>query len=445
MGPNYYRPETPTPEYWGEGKCEEMAQEPWVCWWKCLNDPLLEELIERAVACNLDMQVAEAKLLEARGHYKHVRGKLWPRLALNYGMSEYHISGDYPFVVTTDRFPAFEVNFDAHWELDIFGARRRLQAAGAQMQTEEEKRRCVLISLISEVARNYIDLRNLQAQKIITEKMLTVHKEMLELTQLKAEETLISDNDYARGHAKVLEMETKLDHIDEAVKHALNHISLLVSDLPGACQDRLAVPRPIPSVPCTLDVGLPSTLVCRRPDIRQAERWLAHTTAEVGIVFSEFFPKFDLSAHVGYWSQVLKTLFDKTNESDKYHFFIKWPFFEGGSVLAKLATGRAIQRAALYEYGKSVLEAFHEVENRLLTYHKEGKRLRQHMGIVLDRCTLLTGAEALKEQGLVSNFQVSQEKLTVFESELRRIESQASLTTSYVALYKALGGGWEAF
>jgi NodT family efflux transporter outer membrane factor (OMF) lipoprotein len=457
VGPNYQRPETPAPAAWQEGRQDridtqtaEIAQ-----WWQEFNDPLLNSLVERAVQANLDLRIAEARIREARAALGVAGAEFWPTLDVSGSYtrnraSENAVGSPGQGAVAAPsggRQPEqnfFKTGFDAGWEIDVFGgARRRVEAAEATVAASVEDRRAVVVTLLGDVAKNYIDLRGFQQRLEVARANLKAQQETLYLTRVRFDAGLASDLEVAQAEGQASTTAAEIPILQSALKQAAFRLDVLLGAQPGTLSGELAKDKPIPALPPQAQVGLPVDLLRRRPDIRRAERQLAAATAQVGAATADLYPKFSLTGTIGLQSISAGDWFTGRSRFWSIGPTISWPVFDAGKIRANIEIRDAQQEQALRLYEKSVLTAFEDVENALVNYGNEQSRYRSLLEAVAANRRALEMANELYRQGLVAFLNVLDAQRTLYFSESDLAQSEASMASNLVALYKALGGGWE--
>jgi outer membrane protein, multidrug efflux system len=459
VGPNYQRPDMTVPAAWQEAQqsgvdtqAAQLAQ-----WWKEFNDPLLDSLVERAVKSNLDLRIAEARVREERASLAATASGLWPTVdvsgsysrslssknALVFGGGQSGGGAAFTGGVTLEH-DLFQTGFDAGWEIDIFGGtRRQIEAAEATLQASIEDQRSVLVTLLGDVAKNYIDLRGLQRQLVVAQQNLAAQQDTLGLTKVRFDAGLASDFEVAQAEGQVGSTAAQIPTLQSSLKQAAYRVDILLGTRPGSTWNELAKDAPIPALPPKAQVGLPADLLRRRPDIRQAERQLAAATAQVGAATADLYPKFSLTGNIGLQSISASDWFSAQSRFWSIGPTITWPVFDAGKIRANIEIRNAQQEQALHLYEKSVLTAFEDVENALVNYGNEQTRYRSLLEAVAANRRALQLANELYTQGLVPFLNVLDAQRTVYTSESDLVVSEASMASNLVALYKALGGGWE--
>ena len=458
VGPDYQAPKSVMPPAWMEGwnigidaQPAELAR-----WWTEFNDPLLNSLVERAAQSNLDLYVAEARIREARALLGVTEAGAWPsvnaagsyarsRSSENSFVSGSQSSGSSSFSSPNNlEHDLFKTGFDAGWEIDIFGGtRRRVEAAAATVDATVEDRRAVLVTLLGDVAKNYIDWRGLQRRLTVAQANLRAQQETSRLTKIRFDAGLASGLEVAQAEGQASLTAAQIPTLESALKQTAYRLDVLLGGQPGMLWDELAPPAPIPALPPAAHVGLPAELLRRRPDIRRAERQLAAATAQIGAATADLYPKFSLTGGFGLQSISAGDWFSGASRFWSIGPTITWPVFDAGKIRANIAVRNAQQEQALGLYEKSVLSALGDVESALVNYGNEQTRYRSLLAAAAANRRAVELANDLYRQGLVAFLNVLDAERTLYASENDLAQSEANMASNLVALYKALGGGWE--
>ncbi|HEV8291095.1 MAG TPA: efflux transporter outer membrane subunit, partial [Tepidisphaeraceae bacterium] len=406
-------------------------------WWKAFHDSTLDSLVQRAVESNLDLQQAELRIRQARATRAIAAGGLWPNVDVSASYRRSRSTG----VGSAD---FYQVGFDASWELDIFGrVRRGVEAADADIVFAIEDRRDVLVTLLSEVALNYMDLRGFQRQIAIAQKNLETERRSLDLTRRRAAGGFVSGLDVANAEAEVASNESRIPLLEQNVQQVIYSLSVLLGREPGALLTELIADAPIPATPPAVPVGLPSELLRRRPDIRRAEANLHAATARVGVATADLFPRFSLTGSLGTSGSQPKDLVNWDNRFWSIGPSVSWPIFDAGKIRANIGLQTAIQEQLLVGYRSTILLALQDVENALIAYAKEQQHQASLIAAVAANRRALDLATQLYTQGQTSFLDVLLAQRSLLGSEDALVQSERTMATNLIALYKALGGGWE--
>ncbi|MCX5633842.1 MAG: efflux transporter outer membrane subunit [Phycisphaerae bacterium] len=443
VGPNYKPPQTSVPSAWTGTADQNTAAMDLVHWWTQFNDPNLASLIERAVESNLDLKQAESRLRQARAARRVVSAGLWPTIDAkgSYKRSQSAGTATAPGV----RNDLWQTGLDAVWEIDIFGGvRRNVEAAESDIQAAVEDQRDVLVTLVSEVALNYIELRGYQQEIVISQNNLKAQQRTVELTRQRFNSGLVGALDVANADAQVGTTASQIPVMETSARQTIYNLSVLLGREPAALLEELSPTSTIPVNPPTLPAELPSVLLRRRPDIRRAEAKIHAATARIGVATADLFPKFNLTGSAGYQTS---TSFDGMVNS-RYGFWsvgpsIDWQIFNAGSVNANIEVKKALTEQALLTYQKAVLTALQDVENALVAYSKEQQRNKALEDTAAANRKAVDLATQLYSQGQTEFLSVLDAQRSLYASEDSLVQSNRNLSTDLVALYKALGGGWE--
>ena len=457
VGPDYKEPALAVPAGWNEAqqkgvdsRAAELAR-----WWTAFEDPLLNSLVERAVRSNLDLRVAEARIREARASRAVVASGAWPTLDTS-GSYTRSRSSENAFNIPSQGGAAggaqgiklernlFNAGFDANWEIDVFGGvRRSVEAADATIQATEYNRRDVLVSLLGDVARNYIDLRGAQRRLAVARANLKTQQDSLDLTRVRFDAGLASDLDVARAEAQLNATASQVPTLESLLKQAAYNLDLLLGLSPGALWQELEKELAIPNLPPEVLVGLPSDLLRRRPDIRFAERRLAAATAQVGSAIADLFPRFSLTGAAGLQSISASDWFTGASRYWSIGPTIRWPIFDAGRIRANIEIRNAQQEQALTQYEQAILAALGDVEKSLVNYAQEQVRYRSLNDAVAANRRAVEMANELYVRGLDDYLSVLDSQRALYVTETELAQSEATMAANLVALYKALGGGWQ--
>ena len=447
VGPDYVPPDTSVSATWhtqfkGGLTAEEMDPQALAAWWATLNDPELSSLIDRAVLGNLDLKKALARVREARARRGMAKADLFPTLDATGSATWSRTSKDTGTGKTNDLYAA---SFDAGWELDIFGGvRRSVEAAGADLQATQEDLRNVLVSLLAEVALNYIDVRTSQVLIAVAEANLEAQSETYQLTQWRYEAGLSDELAVQQARYNLENTRSLIPAFRTRLEEAMNRIAVLLGEQPGKVHPELEKREPIPVTPLNVAVGVPADLLRRRPDVRQAERQLAAQTARIGVATADLYPKFTLSGSIGLEAFSLSNLSSSGAWSLSGGPRITWAIFKGGAIRQNIEVQSALQEQALIQYEATILSALEEVENALVAYAEVQQRRQSLSEATQAAQKAVDLAQHRYQAGLTdfNNVLDAQRSLLSFQEQLA--QSEGTVTSNLVRLYKALGGGWTS-
>ncbi|MGH6812875.1 MAG: efflux transporter outer membrane subunit [Methylocella sp.] len=427
-------------------------------WWAAFRDPILTSLAARVATANLDVNSATLKLAESRSQLGVVASAALPAINgdASYQRQLFSENGlvslgkalappGTSFVVPP--ISIYQPGFDASWELDLWGhVRRQIEAAGAQVEAAENQRRDMLVSTLAELARDYIQLRGVQAQIAISNENLKTTNDILQLTKTRAARGLTTQLDVENAAAQAASIRAQLPDLENQESMEINALSLLLDEPPGSLRSELARAKPVPPVPPRVPLGIASELARRRPDIRAAEAQLHAETADIGVAVAEFYPSVKLNssnANVGLNALDFKDLWKGSSLQYVLGPSLSIPIFDGGRLKSTLQLREIQQQEAAITYHKTVLQAWHEVVNALVAYRTE----QQHRARLKDQVDHSRRALALSrvryDTGVIDFITVLDAARTLLQAELQYAQSTTNVSTNVVQLYKALGGGWE--
>jgi len=443
VGPDYRAPTTTVPDGFAESAAK--AATPRVAaWWTTFHDPVLDSLIARAVRANPDLRAAQARVREARARRGIAAADRYPTADATGGASRSRSSDN------VSGFPGetsnlFEGGFDAIWEIDVFGGvRRSVEAADADVAASVEDRRDVLVSLLAEVARNYVDLRGAQRQGAIAHSNLEAQRSTLELTRSRLAGGIATDLDVARQEAQVAATESTIPSFETDARLAAHALASLLGAAPNALVSELDVEGAIPVAPPEVPVGLPSELLMRRPDVRRAERQLAAATARIGEATADYYPRFSLTGAFGLASDGLGDFVDAGSRTASGGGGVRWRVLDFGRIEGNVEARTAIEEQAAAAYEATVLTSLREVEDALVSLAKERTRRAALAQAESASNRAVALATQLWNAGRADFLSVLDAQRNLFLAQDALVQSERRAALDVVALYKALGGGWEA-
>ncbi|HEY8106226.1 MAG TPA: efflux transporter outer membrane subunit [Gemmatimonadales bacterium] len=462
VGPSYHRPDLGVPERWRPPSAtadslrpfydslrssgESTLPQPTVSldsvanldWFELLRDPELRKLVETALQQNRDVRVALASIDEFRAQYGATRGALFPRLDLNgAGGTEKIVIGS----LGAAKFDVVTATANLRWEVDFWGRiRRATEAARADLLSREESRRAVILSLVSDVATAYLELRELDLDLEISKRTLASNEETLRLARRRFDQGLISELDVRQFESEVANPAARVADFERQIAQKENQLSVLVGRYPGAIPRGPGLTETL--APLTIPAGLPASLIDRRPDVRQSEQQFHAALARIGVAKGALMPTFTLTGQYGTQSQDFSNLFKNSTEIYQLLGGVSIPIFTGGQVGKQVDVARARTEQARYSYEQTVLQALQEVNDALV-----GVRASRDVAAAQERQTeALRSAYRLADRryqnGISSYLEVLDSQRNLFTAELALAQAQRQQLAAAVQLYKALGGGW---
>jgi multidrug efflux system outer membrane protein len=446
LGPRYRRPEMEPPEQHrfveGPAQAESIADTPW---WEIFEDAELQALIRQAVANNLDLRTATARVEEARAQAGVAKSFLYPELGASVGYATHQLSrmSDPPETTTGDRrVENWNAGFTLAWEIDLFGRlRRQNEAAFAVYLATNEARRGVLITLVADVASNYLLLRDLDLQLEIARRTLQANDEMVVYYRSRLQGGVSNRLELDRSIANRARTAAVIPGIEQQIATTENVLSLLLGRPPGT------IPRGITltdqHMPPQVPAGLPVTLLERRPDVVQAEQLLVAANADVGAAKALFFPTINLTGLFGGLSKDVSDLTSSDATIWSVGAGLFQPIFQGGRIKRNYEASKARFDQALAQYQKAALNGYREVADSLVTIQKLGQaRLELEQGVVASRDASEL-ARSRYDTGLANYLEILNADQQLFDQELQLAQTRGSELVAFVQLYRALGGGWQ--
>lgn len=448
VGPNFQAPATEVPadflgsNEFSKGQANVVRPSPASVarWWASFKDAKLNSLIDRAVSSNLDLRQATSRIRQARASRAVESAAFLPVANVGGSYDRARASGS-----SSHSRDLYRAGFDASWEIDVFGGiRRSVEAAEAQIDVAIEDRRDLLVTITAEVATAYTDYRGLQRRLVIARENLDAQRKSADLTRRRFNGGFVSGLDVANADAQVATTEAAIPLLESDARQAAYAISILLALPPGALLTELAAESPIPITPPEVPVGLPSDLLRRRPDIRRAEAEIHVATARIGIATADLFPRFSISGAFALSGSNFSSLGNLANRSWSIGPSVSWPIFEGGRIRANIEIQNALQEQFLAAYQQSVLRALQDVEVAMIAYSREQqRRVSLEKAVVANRKAVELSTN-LYGQGRTDFLNVLSAQRSLFASEEAIAQSDIRLAQELIALYKALGGGWES-
>jgi len=464
VGPNFTHPDPHVPPQWSPASASSaLNNDPQavVTWWTTFQEPILTSLIERSTASNLDMRAAVLRITEARAQRDVTSAAFWPRVDANASFTRQRLSDTTTTGAQFNKFGSvqipgapsigfpnpsnqFQLGGSASWEIDLFGrVRRSVEAANADLQASVEDQHAVLVSLCADVARNYIELRGAQLRRDVTQRSLATQAELYDLTRQRRAVGLTTELDVANAGAQLDSTRAQVPQLEREVTQDINQLSLLMGREPDTLRTELEAARPVPQVPPVLPIGLPADLARRRADIRESEARLHAATARIGVAVGDLFPRLTLSASGGVQSQSASDLLKWASRFGSIGPTFEMPLFDGSRwATVRLQNVRA-QEAAL-DYERTVLAALHEVENALAAYKADRDRGVSLAAAVEESRDALNLARERYTSGVANFIDVLDAERNLQQNEISAASNTTAISTDLVAIYRALGGGWEA-
>lgn len=467
VGPDYHTPPTPVPAAFAAvaaasapapapaKEAGTVSVEP-STWWRSLNDPVLNSLIEQAVAANPDVEIAVTRLQEAQTVEAVVLGTSLPAMEASGGAGRGTGSdltrgrASQPLVSADTTKGLKQINqvigFDAGWELDLFGKfRREIEAAGYDAEAAAQARNAVLIAVVADVARAYVDMRGLQMRLAVIHQNIAVAQRTFDLVKARFDRGLTNELDLTLAQRQLASLESQVAPLDAQMQAAQYAIAVLLGRFPEEMAAELAKPGLIPSLPDRIQPGQPLDLLRRRPDIREAERQLAGATARIGVATANLFPHLSITGGIGAERQGLGV-----HPVSNMHIWslgpaASWSLLDFGTLDAEVEVADLFTRELLLRYKQSVLDAVRDIDSAIDLYAAEQDQLRHLDDALTASRRSVTLASERYERGLTDFLNVTDAERQEYELEDQYASAQQTAADAFVALYRGLGGGWEQY
>jgi NodT family efflux transporter outer membrane factor (OMF) lipoprotein len=461
VGPNYHTPKPDTPAAFVSSSTADTAAATsktsapdLAVWWRALNDPELDSLVERAIKSNPDLEIALTRLQEARNYEAVVAGHALPEVdasaaaARGTGTDLARGRAGQGLVSADNSSGLQHINgiagFDAVWELDLFGKyRREFEAARYDAQAAAAARSAVVSSLTADVVRAYVDLRGLQIRADILRSAGNVLRESLRIVNIRYERGITNELDVELATRELDTLEAQIAPVDAQVSATQYALATLLGEYPESLVHELSTPALIPSMPAPVAPGAPLDLLKRRPDIQQAERELAAATARIGVATANLFPHVALVGAIGSQSQGLGTLPNVSKHIWSFGPSAVWPLLDFGALDAGVNIAHLQAHASLVTYRKTIMSAVQQVDTALEGYTAEQDRLTHLGDAMLAGQRAVDLANARYNRGLTDFLNVVDAQRQFYVLQEQYAAAQVSQGEQFVQLYKSLGGGWQ--
>jgi multidrug efflux system outer membrane protein len=454
VGPNYQPPAvTIDPGFINAGASSTNAQTPGgdiASFWRGFNDAALSALVERALAANGDVRIAQARLQEARASLQGARAELLPQIgsAADVGRS---LQPEYLFPGTTRSqrtATLYDASFTANWELDFFGRNRRAsESAAALVEASEAGVHAAHTAIAAEVARNYMELRGLQRRYQVAQDSLANQRDALRLTAARLDVGRGTQLDVSRAQSLLDSTEAALPALQAAIDQAAYRLATLTAQAPRTVAGALATPQPLPGLPVTdlgaLPIGTPEQLLRRRADLVAAERQLASATAGIGVATADLFPRISLTGLIGLATTRAASFGDSGSQQWALGAGLTWPVLDFGRVRSRIAASEARAQQSLASYEQTVATALEETEGALSQFTHSAQQADKLASAARNAEEAARLARIRFDAGAVDFLIVLDAERQTLAARDALVLSQVSQATALVSVYRALGGGWS--
>ncbi len=442
VGPDYERPRLDVPAAF-QYEDSEARQTVNINWWKEFQDPALDQLIAEALADNRNVKIAAANIEQAAAVLTQARAPLFPQIGYTGKDARERISENsispYSSLLQNPH-SSYQAFANVSWEIDLWGRIRRLsESAQATLLATEEARRGVILTLVSSVAADYLQLLGLDDQLRIAKETLDTYAQSVKLFELRFKYGQVSQMTVEQARSQYETAAAQIPQIESQIAQLENAISILLGRNPGPVErGKTLLQLQLPPVPA----GLPSDLLVNRPDIRQAEQNLISANAQIGAAKALYFPTISLTGALGFASSDLTSLFQGPARIWSYAGSITGPIFTAGAIQGQVKEAEAVQKAALLNYEQTVQNSFADVENALVARKKLVDQIQAQERLVKANREYERLARLQYEGGYSPYSTVLQAEQQLFPSELNYAQYRAALFNALVSIYKAMGGGW---
>ena len=445
VGPDYRTSALTMPPHWGSKAPTSPSKAPQLSkWWKKLKDPILDVLIEEAIACNLDVATAKAKILEARATYREQKGALLPSVEGTGSGTRTRTSAASSGTTDATFSTLYDGGFDASWELDLFGGNKRAaEAAKYGVDAADEQLRDTMLTLIGDVASYYVQAREYQALRDLAKRSAVSQRKSAALTHTEYLAGSATAVDTAKADALASSTESDIPTYEISYMQAVHRLSVLLGKPPATLEERLKSSGPIPSPRMNVSTGIPADILAARPDVRLAERQLAQYTAKIGQAEANRYPSISLTGDISSSAASVGDLAKKSSIGWTFGPSVTVPIFQGGQLKAAVDVAKAQRDQYFIAYQSAVLSAMEDVENAVVSLTQERLKYAKLISSSNSYSNASDLARTLNQAGVSSFLDVLDAERSLYSAEESVIQSRASIATDYISLNKALGGGWD--
>lgn len=459
VGPDYHKPKESLPVGWkqaapgNKAQAREPAREKEKLdkkalaeqqLWKNFNDPVLDSLISKGLAQNLDLKIAETRITEARSALQYAKVDLLP--TVNIGASGIREGNQFALGKTSfpKPFNIFQTGFDASWEIDLFGrSRRTLESVFALFKSTTASRDDARVSLLAEIARTYMDIRRYQAQIIIEDKIVKARQHTLKIKQELFTAGSTPETDLIPAQTQLMQSQSQALYYQNMLATTEYAMDLLLAENPGSTHDIIAAVKPVPVADRNLVLAAPAEVIENRPDVRAAESRFAASVARIGVEKAKLFPDISISGFFGFLSANTDDLVSAPNKSWNIGGNILWPILNYGRISANINAANARENEALIEYKKAVISALVDVESALSSYNKQEANRDLMDKIVAKNKHAEDIANMRYKSGVAAFSDVLDAQKTLLAAQSQSVDATAYSAQALIAVYKSLGGGWK--
>ena len=447
LGPDYIRPQAQTQAQWLEASDPRLLTEAddQLEWWRVFDDPMLTSLIQTAYRQNLTLQIAGLRILQARAILGITAGSQYPQSQLGVGVySSNQLSESTASVPPDTGFSNWRFGFDAAWEIDVWGRfRRGIESSNAELQASIADYDDVLVSLVAEVAATYVQIRTFERRLDLARTNIDLQQESLKLVEARVRVGATSKLDVYEALSQLRDTQSTIPELETFLRQATNALSVLLGMMPRDLTDVLGGPKPIPTAPPQVAVGMPADLLRRRPDVQRAERAAAAQSAQIGIAVTDLYPQFFLRGGLFIEAEDFADLGSASSVAGFISPAFQWPILNYGRIKNNVRLQDALFQERILDYQNTVLRAAQEVEDATVAFLRvqdQAKFLEESVAATQSRFNL---ASIQYREGDITFTRLLDAQAVLLSRQDRLATSRGSIPLNLIAIYKALGGGWQ--
>jgi len=448
VGPDYRRPPAAVAENWIDADDERIRPD-WVvdAWWTQFNDPTLDGLVQTAYQQNLDLQTAGTRILEARAQRNIAAGNLFPQsqsAIATYIRGQLPTGGGFPLPIPSE-LNLFATGFNASWEADFWGRyRRTIIASQATLDASVDGYSDALVMTLADVATNYVQYRTFQQRLDYARRNVKIQEATLDLAETRFNVGTTTNLDVQQAKSNLAQTQSTIPSLETGLRQAGNGLCILLG-MPASDLSQMLEVQPIPKAPLELAVGIPADLLRRRPDVRRAERDVAAQSEQIGIAKADLYPRLSINGFIGYTGENLKSLFAAKSLTGLVFPALQWNILNYGRIMNNVNAQDANFRGKVLTYQQTVLRAGREVENALVAFLQTQVQARRLEESVLASERSVELASEQYKGGIADFNRVFNTQTTLVSQQDQLAVARGNIALNMIAVFKALGGGWQSF
>ncbi len=447
LGPDFVKPKAPLDEKWIDADNPQIKTAPAekTDWWSVFSDPVLNSLVETGYRQNLSLQIAGIRILESRARLGIAVGSQYPQQQDFFGgYSREELSDNTAVTPVQGGFDFWSTGFDAAWEVDIWGRfRRGVESASADLGASIANYDDILVSLVAEIASTYVQIRTFERRLEVARENVALQERSLQIAEARFQGGAVTELDVSQATALLRDTQSTIPPLQASLDQARNALSILLGRPPGEVRQVLRNRRPIPTAPADVTVGIPAELLRRRPDIRRAELQAAAQSAQIGVARSDLFPAFALVGTIAFEAEDAGKLFNANSVAGSIGPSFRWPILNYGRLKDNVRVQDARFQQLVVNYQNTVLRAAQEVEDAIVAFLRTQEQVKFLSASVEATKRSVDLSLIQYREGTVLYNEVLDSQQFLVQREDRLASSRGDVTRNLIAVYKALGGGWE--